>query len=169
MTTSLYDVPGIKTTESEMELIFDMCTECCRPPLPTIGLKYKRTVLIFLFCALLVIDVSASLIKCYSDRDCNRDQCCVGYYQMNEVYTKCKSKVPRNLNCNGWVKRKFIPLPNGRLVFDRCGCNNEDTCMKIKRKNWKKKKQFWSRTKKRMKTPYKYRCRYLPPEPEEKS
>ena len=63
---------------------------------------------------------------------------------------------------------QYIPLPNGGGLFDRCGCRSELTCTKIKRKNWRKKKQFWSWRKKKIKTQFKYRCKYIPPEPEER-
>merc|ERR1712142_712747 len=137
-----------------------MCTECSRPSIPTSGLKYKRTVLIFLFYALLLIDFSASVIRCYSDNDCASNHCCVGYYHQNQAATRCKLKLPVDSNCQGFaLKKKYIALPNGRGIFDRCGCQHEFTCRKIKRKNWKKKKSKWSRAKKKMKTPYKYRCK----------
>jgi len=150
-------------------MIFDKCKECCRSSSPIFGLKYKRSVFIGLFYVLLLIDISAAVIKCTSDSQCNKHECCAGYYdKKGEGRGKCKPKLNINKDCEGFIRRKkFISLPTGGVLFTRCGCKTGMTCKRIERKNWQKKKTFWSAKKKRIKTQYKYKCKFIPPEPPE--
>jgi len=163
------DAKSLRAPKSEMEIIFDKCKECCRSALPTFDIKYKRTVFIGLFYVLIFIDLSASVIRCRSDLECPVSKCCVGSYHENKAYTRCKPKLKKDNVCSWNTHKKFILLPDGRYVPDRCGCDSQLTCKQIERKNWKKKEQLWSSRKKRIKTKYKYRCKYIPPEPLEQA
>ena len=63
---------------------------------------------------------------------------------------------------------QFMYLRHGGIVRNKCSCGHGLTCTRVERKNWNKKLTNWSKQKLRNKTRFKFKCKEIDYEPEEK-